>query len=103
VTIPAFIGYSHVIVALVTELGLILVATHAGTIQTHEISLPVARYVDRPGIPNDRISPVLQQILVIGANEILGLHTLFLIRWEFRFWYVAHLSTRCIMPEWKGD
>jgi hypothetical protein len=57
--IPALVGYAHIIMALITKLRLIPMTIHAGTIQTHDIPLLVARYIDRPGVPNDQITPVL--------------------------------------------
>jgi len=58
-TVPAFIGHSHIVVTLVAELDLISVTIHAGTVQTDGIYLFVTRLVGSHPIPYDGESPVL--------------------------------------------
>ena len=59
-TVPAFIGHAHKVVALVAKLGLIGVAIHAGPVQAHEIRLLIGCPVIPPPIPYDSGPPVFQ-------------------------------------------
>ena len=57
--VPAFVGDSRIIVALITEFRFVLVTAHAGTVQVHVIVFLITRLVDSNAVPNDRFLPIL--------------------------------------------
>lgn len=100
--IPALIGDPGIIVALITEFRFVPVTAHAGTIQIHGISFFVTGRVDSKAFPDDRFLPILQEIFVIDTDKGFRFHALLLVRRNFRFGYIAHLSARGIIPEREG-
>ena len=57
--VPAFIGDSRVIVALITEFRSVLVTAHAGSVQVHSIGFLIARLVDSSAVSDDGFLPIL--------------------------------------------
>jgi len=104
-TVPAFIGHSHIVVTLVAELDLISVTIHAGTVQTNGICLFVARLVGSHPIPYDGEFPVLQKRFMIDTNEGLRFNAflLILICGRLRFGNIAGFSAHRVMPDRISD
>ncbi len=100
--VPAIIGDAHIGMALVTELGLVFVTIHARSGQTHVIRFLVTRVVYPCTITDDRGFPVFQEILVIDTDKGLRFDALLFVCRNFGFGYIAHLSTRRIIPERSG-
>jgi hypothetical protein len=102
-TVPAFIGHTHEVVALVAKLGLVGVAIHTGTVEAHKIGLIVGRPVGSHPIADNRSLPVLQECFVIGPDVGLRLDALLFVDRKLEFGSIACLSTRRIVPERGGD
>ena len=100
--IPTLIRHSHIVVALVTKLSFVCMAAHASSIQTHEVPFFVGRQIGRATISHDRFFPILQQILVMDADVILGLNALLLVSGELWFGDIFHFPARRIIPERKA-
>jgi len=104
-TVPAFIGHAHKVVALVAKLGLIGVAIHAGPVQAHEIRLIVGRPVIPHPIPYDSGPPILQQRFVISLDEGFRFNTLLFVfvGRELELRSIARLSTCRVVPDRGGN
>ena len=101
--IPTLIGDSGIIVALVTELRLVAVTAHAGTIQIHGMSFLVTRCINSNAVADDRFLPILQKILVIDPDVGFGLYAFLLIGRKFGLRNITGFSTHRIMPNRIGD
>jgi len=104
-TIPAFIGDTHIGMALITEFRFVGVAIHTGAIQTDGICLFITRLVGSNPIPYDGEFPVLQKRFMIDPNEGLRFNALFLslICWKLGFGNIAGLSAHRVVPDRIGD
>ena len=105
VTVPTFIGHSHIGVTLIAELSLIPVTIHTGTVQTDGICLLVTRLVGSFPVPYDGEFPVLQKCLVIDSNEGLRFNALLFILFcrKLRLGDIARLSTHRVVPNRIGN
>ena len=101
--VPAFIGDSRIIVALITKFRSVLVTAHACAVQVHRIGFFVTGLVDSSAVPNDGFLPILQQELVIDPDVGLGLDTFLLIGRKLGFGDIPGLPAHRIIPERRGD
>src|SRR5208337_4961743 len=76
-TIPAVRLHIHIIMAVVAKLFFVRMAMHASILEAHVVAFSVEPNINPVAIANYRISPVVQQLHMLGFHILLALNALF--------------------------